>query len=346
MVFKSNHGLPVKETPKEYAFCAHAINDPDNIFIIKDARKDKRFDDNPLVTGDPHVIFYAGVPLVSEKGLPLGTLCVIDNKPKVLSPSQRNSLKALSNQVMNILKLRKSNLLLEKALGNLEEKNKQLNQFAMIAAHDIKSPLNNISGLINLLIKDYAPKIDDVGQNMLALVDASSKKLKSLVEGLLEYSRSDYLLNEQKTKIELDSLIKDISGLFSFGTKINILVKSSIREIYINRTAIEQILINLVTNAIKYNDKDIVEIEIGVSESRTHYEFYVSDNGWGIAPDHLDKIFKIFMTAAAKDKFGLAGNGIGLATVKRLVEAMGGAIRVESVENNGSKFTFTIDKDE
>jgi signal transduction histidine kinase len=200
--------------------------------------------------------------------------------------------------------------------------------------------------LINVLINDYASKIDDTGQKMLALVDASSKKLKSLVDGLLEYSRSDNLLKEQKTKIELDSLINDISGLFSFDTKINIILKSSLKEIYTNRTAIEQILINLVANAIKYNDKDIVEIEIGVSEYKTNYEFYVQDNGWGIAPDQLEKIFKIFEIVAAKDKFGQTGNGIGLATVKKIVEASGGSIRVESAINDGSKFIFTLDKGE
>ena len=101
--FKSHHNLDVSETPKEYAFCAHAINDPKNVFIVQDARNDERFYDNPLVTGEPHVIFYAGVPLLSPKGLPLGTLCVIDHKPKLLSNSQINSLQALSKQVMNIL---------------------------------------------------------------------------------------------------------------------------------------------------------------------------------------------------------------------------------------------------
>lgn len=343
--FKSHHGLAANETPKEVAFCAHAINEEDNFFIVPDARKDERFHDNPLVTENPFVIFYAGVPLVSDEGYPLGTLCVIDNKPKELSQSQRASLKALSNQVMNLLKLRKSNLSLEKALVDLEEKNKELDQFAMIAAHDINSPLTNISALVNFLIEDYGSQMDDAGRNMLALVDTSSKKLKSLVEGLLKYSRSDHLLKEQKTNIDLVSLVKDITVLFDFDTNIKLELKSSLKEISVNRTAIEQVLINLVTNAIKYNNNDQVEIEIGVLENKHNYEIYVQDNGWGIPADHIDKIFEIFEKAAVKDKFGKPGNGIGLATVKKIVEALGGSIIVESEHNNGSRFIFTIAKD-
>ncbi|MGB1209875.1 MAG: GAF domain-containing protein [Lacinutrix venerupis] len=101
--FKSHHGLETSQTPKDYAFCAHAINDSNNIFIVEDARKDERFHDNPLVTGDPNIVFYAGVPLISENGYPLGTLCVIDNKPKTLTKDQILSLDALSKQAMNLL---------------------------------------------------------------------------------------------------------------------------------------------------------------------------------------------------------------------------------------------------
>ena len=110
--FMSNHGLAAKETPKEYAFCAHAIHHPDDVLIVQDSRTDERFIGNPLLE-DPGVIFYAGVPLKTKNGYALGTLCVIDNKPKLLSKSQIKSLRALSNQVMNLLELRKSEIMLK-----------------------------------------------------------------------------------------------------------------------------------------------------------------------------------------------------------------------------------------
>ena len=108
--FKSHYGLETKETPREFAFCGHAINHPNEIFVVNDARLDERFHDNPLVTGNPHVIFYAGVPLISKKGFALGTLCAIDDKPKTLSDEQINLLKALARQVSNLLELRKTNI--------------------------------------------------------------------------------------------------------------------------------------------------------------------------------------------------------------------------------------------
>ncbi|MEQ8682315.1 MAG: GAF domain-containing protein, partial [Cyclobacteriaceae bacterium] len=161
--FKSHHGLAVEETPKEYAFCAHAINDNKEIFIVEDARTDIRFHDNPLVVDEPNVIFYAGVPLTSEEGLPMGTLCVIDHKPRHLTKDQLKSLHALSRQVMNLFELRLVKSKLESSLELIARKNKGLERFAMVAAHDIKSPLNNISQLASLFLADYEDKLDDDG---------------------------------------------------------------------------------------------------------------------------------------------------------------------------------------
>ncbi|MFL9830436.1 PAS domain S-box protein [Flavobacterium sp. ST-87] len=126
--FLSHHGIKERETPKELAFCAHAINQPENVFIVEDARKDKRFQDNPLVTGYPTVIFYAGMPLVTENGFPLGTICVIDDNPKKLSEKQINSLKLLAKQAIKLLELRKKTSLLEEQNNTLKKTNFLFNE--------------------------------------------------------------------------------------------------------------------------------------------------------------------------------------------------------------------------
>ncbi|MEP1033145.1 PAS domain S-box protein [Ekhidna sp.] len=108
--FKSHHGLGVTETPRQLAYCAHAINEPDEILEVPDAFKDDRFHDNPLATGDPHVRFYAGAPLTDDQGFTLGTLCVIDHEERNLSTGQKDALWALSRQVVALLQLRKENI--------------------------------------------------------------------------------------------------------------------------------------------------------------------------------------------------------------------------------------------
>ncbi|MEQ8420193.1 MAG: ATP-binding protein [Arenibacter algicola] len=342
--FKSHHGLDATETPKEYAFCGHAINTPNDVFIVQDARKDERFHDNPLVTGDPHVIFYAGVPLVSEAGLPLGTLCVIDHKPNLLSQSQISSLSALTNQVINLLELRKSKHQLERTIMELEEKNEGLERFAVVAAHDLKTPLINISSLAQLFQNQYKDILDSEGLEMLEMIIGSSGNLIGLIDGLLQYSKSESLLREGKSDIELQMLRTDLEGLFNYDHQLKLVLKSDLTKIKAHKTALHQILINLITNAIKYHDKETVEIELGVSESDTHFLFYVKDNGPGIETIHQERIFKIFEKLAATDKFGVRGNGIGLATVKKIVEKLGGAIRVESDLGKGAKFIFSLEK--
>ena len=111
--FKSKVGLEASETAREISFCGHAINSPNDIFIVSDARKDERFHDNPLVEGNPNIVFYAGVPLVDEDGFALGTLCAIDSKPRTLTENQLAALKVLSKKAVALLTLKKKKMQLE-----------------------------------------------------------------------------------------------------------------------------------------------------------------------------------------------------------------------------------------
>ena len=340
--FKSLMGLNMTELDRDLSICGHAINDPSNVMVVPDTRNDVRFFDNPAVTGEANVVFYAGVPLVNDKGIPLGTLCVMDNKPKTLTDVQIASLKALSQQTMKLLELRLNKLQLEKTLEALEKTNTELERFAYIAAHDLKSPLANISGLSNLLISDYSDAMNQEGNEILNLIKSSSDKLKEMIDSLLTFSKSITTEKVKTSVLNISVLEHELRQLFAFNTEVSIVFNSNVTAININKTAFEQMLINLVSNAIKYNDKEKTSINIEILDKENLYTITVSDNGPGILKEDQESIFELFEVAAATDKFGDRGTGIGLATVKKLVEALHGTIKVESEMGIGTKFIMTL----
>jgi GAF domain-containing protein len=126
--FKAAIGIDVKETPIEYAFCAHAIKNPSELTVVPDSRKDKRFANNPFVTGEPHIVFYAGMPLVDEGGHALGSLCVLDVQEQSLTPFQLTALKQLAKQVVSLLQLKKKARELENLVATLEQRNRGLEE--------------------------------------------------------------------------------------------------------------------------------------------------------------------------------------------------------------------------
>lgn len=340
--FKSARGLDATETSRDASFCAHAINKPEEIMVIPDSRLDNRFADNPLVTGDPHVIFYAGIPLVNIQGYALGTLCVIDNKPGKLSSIQIDILKSLGNQVVKLFELRKANNSLMASRKALESYSEQMKSFAYMASHDLKEPARMVHEFVLLLQKAYAEKLDDKARRYIAFAADGSKRMTVLIDELLAYSTADSL-HRTVEKVNINNLVKEIIGFNAGGIQQTgaVISYDAMPEIEGVRTSLEIIFRNLIANALKYQlpgAKAIVHI--GFIDKGRHWEFSVNDNGIGIDKQYHAQIFQLFKRLHAKKDY--AGTGLGLATCKKIVEQQQGEIWVESAEGKGSTFYFTI----
>ncbi|HUH26716.1 GAF domain-containing sensor histidine kinase [Gelidibacter sp.] len=338
--FKSHHGVPFQESPRDISFCGHAILGDGPIFIIQDARLDERFVNNPLIEG-AKAIFYAGVPLVNPEGYALGTLCVFDHKPRILTDSQKHALITLGKQVVNSLELRRQNLKLQAAKNELTLHNIQLKKFASHVSHDLKSPLANIISLSQLLKEDLEGKHSDSSLEYLEYIEDSALILKDYIDGILLHYKADELIKEEKEDVQLSKLSEDISQLLlSKNDTLSYTGQDVIKNI--NKVALTQILINLVDNALKYNDSEKRLIEIAYVEESKFHKFLVSDNGIGIEKDKQDLIFNLF--AIIPHDNIKRSTGIGLSTIKNLIDKLGGAIQVTSEVGVGSVFTFKIAK--
>lgn len=176
----SNHGIEIDQMPRETSFCTHAIMQ-DDIMVVEDARKDSRFAQAPLVVYNPHVRFYTGMSLKSKDGLNVGTLCVFDNKPKVPSNVQLDCLKALTNQVANIMELNMSLEMLNKSVTAIEEQNKALRKIAYVQSHEVRAPLCNALGIMDMIkTEDYRTSKEDLDMMDFAL-RTLDEKIHSIV---------------------------------------------------------------------------------------------------------------------------------------------------------------------
>lgn len=220
----------------------------------------------------------------------------------------------------------------------LEQTNKELEKYACTVAHDLKAPCNSLMALSSLISDSYAEKLGEEGAALLSMMTEACASMSSLIEGILNNTKG--LCNEQVSLHELMHEVYSLSGIpenFSFGFSTEQAV------IYTSKTALLQILLNLCVNAVKYNDKAKGEIRIHMSDTDTHYRFCISDNGPGIPEAEYDRIFDLYATIGT-DRYNQRGNGIGLSTVKDLVNKLGGKITISSEKNEGCTFTFTIAK--
>ena len=266
----------------------------------------------------------------------------------------------LRSSIVGIL-LRKADELAKVNL-ELERSNDDLDSFAYIASHDLKEPLRGIHNYSSFLMEDYGEILDNDGISKLETLMRLTKRMENLIDSLLHYSRlgrTELLLN----KTNLNEIVNNAADVIriSQNKDVDIRIPRTLPIIYCDTTQISELFSNLITNALKYNDKTQKWIEIGFidpiidveeyqllythrSDSQPPIIFYVRDNGIGIRPKHLETVFRIFKRLHAPNRYG-GGTGAGLTIVKKIVERHSGTIWVESTFKEGSTFYFTLQLD-
>lgn len=263
-----------------------------------------------------------------------------------VSKAHNNGKPIFIGLIHDITARREAEIAVMERTAELERSNRELDDFAYIASHDLKEPLRGIHNYASFLMEDYAAHLDEGGRDKLKTLIVLSQRLEGLINALLYYSRVGRAdLNRAQT--DLNTVVEDV--LFSLKPVIeerNVVIRlpKPLPRAYCDGIQIGEVFRNLITNAMKYNDKDDRWIEVGCTEEPgAAVTFYVRDNGIGIAQKHQDAVFRIFKRLNTRDRFG-EGTGLGLTIAQKIVERHGGAIWLESQPREGTTFFFTLGK--
>ncbi|MBS3922951.1 MAG: GAF domain-containing sensor histidine kinase [Nitrosarchaeum sp.] len=355
--FKSCAGLSVTETPRSMSFCSHAILNED-VMTVSDATQDERFANNPLVTGNPNIRFYAGKPIRHPDGEMLGTLCIIDTKPRVFSRADKSVLIDLANWVesefkntvlTNSLKITAENLSITKE--ELVEQNKNLTQLvkektnqilkqdrlstigsmASRIAHDLRNPLSVIQMSSELLKMDLEKHMDDTMKLQCSSLQNAITEINRIIGDVLDFARTtDLHLQTNSVSRILNNCISNIV----IPKDVSIDLPNNDVQINCDARKLQAVFSNLITNSIQAIN-NIGHIKISLFDSNEKIVLSFEDSGSGVPEDVLPKIFEPLFTTKT------AGTGLGLSICNLIVKQHGGSI---SVQNNPTTFTIELPK--
>ena len=268
----------------------------------------------------------------------IGRMAALDFSQAITTSDKNDMIDAISLG-LNMLSEELNSNVVERS--KLDMVNRKLEKFAYTTAHDLKSPLNAIGGLINLIeISNESGQADEV-KEYISLLKATTEKMKGLVHGILEYSKAD-AAHIETHELDVNVVLKEVIEVDQLTSQADIKIVGALPSVVFNRSALEQVIRNLLNNAVKHSTEEICQIVIRSRDNGDHYMVSVTDNGPGIAPQYHEKIFELFHTGEHDAKTN--SQGIGLATVKNILESFGEHVWVESAVGKGATFYFTLRK--
>lgn len=339
--FKARVGWDTNEVPREIAFCAHAIQGRE-LCLVSDALTDLRFRQNPLVLGEPHIRFYAGMPLVTQDGFAVGTLCVIDHEPRgALTSDQRRCLHLLAKETMTQLELRRALKETSEGKDVIRDINLELEAFSGAVAHDLRAPLRHIDAFASMLA-EHTP-VDAITQRWITGIRAACGRAHATINSLLLLSRATGSELQTET-VDLSALAHDVLDALRHAQpdrEVDVIIQSGLSARG-DAALLRLILDNLISNAWKFTSKRArARIEFGARELDTQaMEYFVRDNGVGLDPSRLTLPPRAFARQHCEEVF--EGIGLGLTIVYRALRRLGGSLRAEGHPDVGASFFFTL----
>lgn len=328
-------GLPMESVLGKYIIEAFpALIDTDIPDIYAEVARTKQ----PVNLGEiPYGDSQIEDGIFSVKAFPLSTNCVGISFENITERKRSEAL--LQQQKDNLVVV---NRRLKRAMGTLQQRNEELDQFAYVTSHDLKAPLRAISSLAGWIEEDLGDRLPPENAEQFELLKSRTQRMESLINGLLKYSRAGRA-KQQVDSVDTQALVQEIiESLLPLKSNIAVEITTPMPTLKADKAPLTQVFINLIDNAIKHHNKASGRIEISGRDQGDFYRFKIADNGPGIEPKYHQKIFTIFQTLRSRDDF--ESTGIGLAIVRKSVVAAGGEISIESEPDKGATFCFTWPK--
>jgi len=334
--FKSAYGLALTETPREQSFCGHAVAGTSTL-IVGDATKDERFHDNPLVTGSPDIRFYAGAPLISSDGYALGTLCVIDRVPRILTDGQRNALESLSRQLMAHLELRR-------AMVTLRDAEQIKRRFVANVSHELRTPLTSIRGALAMVL-DGEMNVDGDSRDLLKAAHRSANRLLALVNDLLDLDGiGSGELSVEKGDCSLATALElaaETVRPLAADAGVVLTIAPTALKLHGDEERLAQVFINVLANAVRFSPRGGV-VTVTMESHGDQARIMVDDQGPGVPLEFRESIFEPFKQVKGSALHKKGGTGLGLAISQALVKAHGGSVGVGDAPGGGARFTLSL----
>jgi signal transduction histidine kinase len=346
---KAEVGLGANEAERALSFCGHTIAQS-GVLEVQDASRDDRFHDNPFVTDDPNVRFYAGIPLVSPRGYNIGSLCVIDTKPRQLNAEQKFALEVLANQVIKMFELRMKNketetknAIIENQNLHLEEMNAIQNKIISIVSHDIRGPVASLKNVITLR------KDDDISnEQVMEFMDTVDGQLDNtlyMLTNLVEWGALLRIKNHIELRpFDLHALVVSEMNIqaLSFSMKHNTLDNKVPNHcmVHSDENMLRFMLRNLVGNANKFTENG--RIKVAAEREADQYRISVSDTGIGMSEEIRTNLFKPARRSSRKGTKMEDGSGLGLILTMEIAHTLGTELSVDSAPGKGTSIKFLV----